>query len=940
MDPSQETLWRKELERLKEALETAERRRAAEMNELRAAILALESGIPMDATPEEEPELPQAVIQPPPLPVPREPIVAREAPPLPESPPAEVVTPGMRELHFGKVWFVRIGVVIFLTGLAFLGNYAYQNWVRDLPNSARLAALFACALAMAETGRRLARRETLAKFGEVLLAGGMAFFYYCTFAAHQVERLRVIDSPVVAGAFLTVAALAIAAVSWLRQARATAALGFLLASYATMLQPIGWLSCFSNLLMAGTGLFFMLRRGWAGPGVVSMLGTCAAFFGWQVLGAAQGRAAGDAVLWYLPSAWAMFALPGVVDRFRESLGERGRAWFTGVNNALFFLLFSHLWLERHGGDGYWQVAGVFGLVLLALGIAGRRTNATAGGVNVCHGLLLMSLALILKLDGYHLALGLALESLALAGAFTKFKGRSEAVFSVMAGLASGVMIVLGGIDPGLFSQSGGLPLWSVALAAVLLAAAAVVMRKGADECRADFHHFARTSVGVLVFTSAVTLSAGCFARLVEPWPIMANMAMAAGLAVVSLRLDAHRRISEVLWAGFWFALNAFYWLPETESSWGLAIAAVISIAACRMWHHQPPAETKGEIQKDLARQPSLFAWTHAVFVAPALWLVAMNLELQVHERLLLVTTMSLVVAILAVVLRCGSLAPVAGIIALAAAAIPMAFMWPDGMVWPLFVAAPVPLIAMVAMFHPWPLGRIANGLRLTAAVILRVVCFIFWCQAWWHAMPASWFDWLAATAIVMTVVSMKLNRKLPLEALCFIGLAFFNLGGLMATSAWTENEAMDSWRGFMVVASMLLLVFTYRERRALIEDPEMRAGVIRFLAFFSWGLTSLWATQMMVWRFGWKPAAVLWTVLGFLAVSAGLWQRLRPFRLWGFALLVLALAKVFISDVWDFNAFMRVISFTVLGAALILLGLFYNHFAPVLRRMLDEEDST
>ncbi len=57
----------------------------------------------------------------------------------------------------------------------------------------------------------------------------------------------------------------------------------------------------------------------------------------------------------------------------------------------------------------------------------------------------------------------------------------------------------------------------------------------------------------------------------------------------------------------------------------------------------------------------------------------------------------------------------------------------------------------------------------------------------------------------------------------------------------------------------------------------------------------------------------------------------------GFALLVISFCKLFAVDVWDFTAFMRVVSFIVLGAALILLGLFYNRFAETIKALLDDE---
>jgi uncharacterized membrane protein len=120
---------------------------------------------------------------------------------------------GSVELDLGRVWLVRAGIVLLVTGLVFFGTYAYQNWVRELPAVVRLAALFACALALCGVGAWLARKDGLRKFGEVVMAGGLAFFYWCTFASHHVGRLQVIESPVLAAVLLLLAAGAIVGVS-------------------------------------------------------------------------------------------------------------------------------------------------------------------------------------------------------------------------------------------------------------------------------------------------------------------------------------------------------------------------------------------------------------------------------------------------------------------------------------------------------------------------------------------------------------------------------------------------------------------------------------------------------------------------------------------------------------------------------------------------------
>lgn len=85
---------------------------------------------------------------------------------------------GTFEMQLGRVWLVRFGIILLLTGLVLLGNFAYKNWIREMPNGLRLAALFAIALILIEAGRRLTFKPALERFGEVVLAGGLAFFYY------------------------------------------------------------------------------------------------------------------------------------------------------------------------------------------------------------------------------------------------------------------------------------------------------------------------------------------------------------------------------------------------------------------------------------------------------------------------------------------------------------------------------------------------------------------------------------------------------------------------------------------------------------------------------------------------------------------------------------------------------------------------------------------
>ncbi len=917
MNQDGENQWREDLGRLRDRLDRIERQHAESLESLRLELSALAdrarrpaAASKRAAAPVEAPEPEVAPVLPPPMPPPA-PVVAAvtEDESEPQSAPFE--------LQFGRVWLVRLGIVLLLTGLVLLGNFAYKNWIRDMPNGVRLAGLFICAGILIETGRRLAAKSSLQKFGEVILAGGLSFFYYCTFAAHQVPRLRVIDSPALAAVLLLFSAGLIAAVSWVRNAKTTAVLGLLLAAYSTMLQPIGWLSCVSNILLAGAGLFLMRRPGWAGPGVAAMAGTYAAFLGWQWLGAARGDLKDPAVLWFLPSVWAMFSLPGLLGRFRESMGDRARAWFTGSNNAAFFLLFSGLWIDRFETEHYWMVCAVFGLVLIALGIVGRRASQIAGGVNLSQGLLLASLALVLKLDGYHLALALAGESLALAAAFAKFRGRSELAFSFLAAAGATAMLL----------YPTAVPVWSAGLASLLIAAASLALRRGIEIPESDREQAARALSALVFFMAVAATIWGWSLRLPNPWPVPVLAGIAALLTAITLRLDPRRMMPEATYGSLVFALTGLNAAFLTSSWWPVGVAAGFFFAASWLWHRaEDRVESGHQTEFDLIESPWVPGWIFSAATVIATWAAIFLSNLEVAATPPALGIAGLVLVSLAVLARCERLGPCAALLN-AAALYQVLAMSANAKL-------PALWLALAALLTLGAASRLPEWKRAVTAAILRATAFVALCVFWWNWLPENFGDAVALMALALTSLAFITKKPLLAEVWGFLAVSIFWFVSVSSTSPWSRIADEPAWRGAGVVLALLVLLGGHRHHRQANE----RLAIIGLFGGIACVLTSVWATQMLVWRHDWNATAVLWTLLGFIAVSAGLWQRLKTVRQIGFALLTLALIKVFAVDVWDFNAFMRVVSFIVLGVALIMLGLFYNKFALVLKRILEDEE--
>lgn len=925
----EEDLLRAELLSLRVTLDELEKKQKAEAESLRGKIEAFEDRLERKTEVEiaEIVELPKPVVLsewmeevkegpvvspepaketvPPPLPKP-EPVAARVAAPKDDD--------GF-EMRFGRVWLVRFGIVLLVTGLALLGNYAYRNWIRDMPPGVRLFGLFICSGLLVEAGRRLAARESMKRPGEVILAGGLAFFYYCTFAAHHVQRLRVIENPVAAAVLLFGAAALIAFVSWKRGSRVTAVMGILLASYSTMLQPVGWLSCVSSTLLAGAGVFLMSRPGWGGPGLAAMAGTYGAFLGWQIVGAAGGSAKEPALMWFLPPVWAMFSLPAVWDRFKDSMGDRAKAWFTGGNNAVFFVLFSLLWLMRHETAGYWMVPVIFGLVLVALGVSGRSRSNPAGGVNVCQGIGLASLGLVIKLDGYHLALALAAESVVLAGAFRKFRGKSELVFSLLAALGAVNMAVGGRIGdfPGIGIMD--IPLWSSGLVAVLVAGASLVLKADGDDGKSG-------GIPVLLFAlSMVAAVLGWAWWLPQPWPVVALAGIALAVSVAAFSLPRRWDVSEFPVCAVVVAFVTAIAGLISDESWAVALAGCFALAAVFVWKR---AVVSGKIGERVAETAG---WTFSVLAAGAFWWAIVKAGLPVEMKPIVVAVIALLAGGAAVFAGSGALFVCSGLL-LATSLVPPLWSWQAA--WVNACVVPLALAHVALAIHPGSAGRLDETHRWAGGGCSRLTAFAAVCLFWNAWRPEHLGDGVGLTAIVLAGALMFFRRPLIPEVWGFVVVGAVWLVTRMAADwPWRDEP---SWRGGFVALSALAMIGVAAVKRGKMA-PEL-LGVIVWLAV---GVIAMWSTEMLVWRHGWHGAAVLWTVLGFAVVCGGLVSRIAALRQAGLALLGIALVKVFAVDVWDFNAFMRVVAFLVLGAALVLLGLFYNRFAMVLKKLIEEE---
>lgn len=406
------------------------------------------------------------------------PVEVQAPPPLPPAPVPVIERPQPRvegdslEMKVGRVWLARVGILIVLTGLVFLGSYAWQALAGQLGSFIKLGLLYSAGGLLTGVGLYLERRgEAMRGFSRILIAGGLAAIYYTTYAAHYSESLRVIASPTLATGLLLGVALGIGWMADRRNSQPLGSLAVALAFYASAVNPPDSFTLVSNAILCLATLGLVWRRKWMGAPFLALVGAYVSYLHWLVApvlkswrfwefdGGGQGGL--GLKLGFLLTYWLTFTAIVFLAR-RSDGGQRVRIVFSTLNDGAFFLLAASAICGEHGGV-LWLVAGVFGLLQTGLAAVEGRLGGRDGSVAqsfAAKAIFFFTLALCVKFTGDHLAVLLVVEAVLLSYAHSRLRLAVLAVLGALAG-------VLAAVVAGISLTDAGSP-WAPALVAGIL----------------------------------------------------------------------------------------------------------------------------------------------------------------------------------------------------------------------------------------------------------------------------------------------------------------------------------------------------------------------------------------------------------------------------------------------------------------------------------------
>lgn len=383
-------------------------------------------------------------------------------------------------MRLGTYWFVRVGIVILVTGLVFFGQLAYQNYVSRLGPSGKVALLYIASGLLLGAGwwcQQATSRQNVRNYGQVLFAGGMAALYFTTYAAHHIKQLMVIQSAAVDGVLLLLCAGFIVWIADRKKSEVLALFAVGLAYYSSIITRVGFFTLYSNLVLTLAAVFFLVRNRWAVLSFGSLVASYAAYAFWRFFDGSAWHWAPELGIWsgtfFLFGYWLVFTAGVFLCRDEKFAGQNRSAFLT-LNNAGMLALFLLTMFQVRHGDFWKFMLGYGGVLLTLAGLARQwlKTEPLAKNSYLAQGLLLTTIGLISKYSGLQLALILGLESVFLL--FSAQQARNV-VLSVASYISAG-LCVSWGIDGMRLMEPSGVYL-GVGLGGLMLLNAILTHRK-------------------------------------------------------------------------------------------------------------------------------------------------------------------------------------------------------------------------------------------------------------------------------------------------------------------------------------------------------------------------------------------------------------------------------------------------------------------------------
>jgi uncharacterized membrane protein len=827
------------------------------------------------------------------------------------------------ELRLGTFWLVRVGIVVLLTGLAFLGYYAYDNFVGRLGPGGKLTLIYFAGVLLGGAGTWLQRRgekPALKNYGQVLFAGALATIYFATYAAHYLPPLRVIESGVLDGILLLAWVGVIVWIADHRKSEILALFAICLAYYTAVVTDIGLFTLYSNVILTAAAVFFLLRNRWATLSIVTLPATYGAFVFWRFYHH------GDFV-WNLPSTqltygnvflagyWVIFTAAVFLSQSEKLIGVK-RAAYLSANNAAFFGMVILSMLHVNSGS-FWKFSLGFGVMLIGLAAAARKWLAQeplAAKAYLSQGLLLVTLGFIAYFSGLKLALVLAAERTMLLVLSYQQNSSVMRWGSIITAILTFPFMV-GGLELHA-SLSFGL-----GVGALLAFETFWVSRREQSAPAGSFRP-------LTTFFSLLALFAWAYVdwKFVPHEWFGSSMAIGAVLLMLAFYLI---KIPELVLLGQGYLLVAqFIWIAHAAEGtklgwWHPLLVIVATVGASHWWQWQksivlrPLSRDAMQAIYALATIGVIYTWLQPQF-QPGFWLAFTSL-------------LALGITIYALATRAWLLAAAAQCFLIISAVEFVRQLLAGKPDWYFALMPMIVLTSLVWVISEFFIDRLPKESQQTIPQVsfvylgMAVIMSLWWVHEYIPTREQIWVYGLVGTLIFL---ASGWKRNAVVAAFGGVYLVTALAGLAIVYLGQTPEIYIPNLLFIVVLLGLQQLARRLPDRFLIAADCKTAMIVAGVLAL--WLVASRWVNEVSGSD---SYMTATWAGLALIVIATGFALRERMYRWIGLAILACALGRVVI-DVWKLEIIFRILSLLALGVVLSALGFVYNKYQEKIREWL------
>ena len=827
------------------------------------------------------------------------------------------------ELRFGSIWLVRIGIVVLLTGLVFLGNFAWTEFIVNFGPLGKLMLIYLAGLGLGAVGFALKTKyKSVKSYATVLMGGGIATIYYATYAAYFVEQLRVITNPLLGGSLLIMLAAVIIFLADRIRSEGIASVTIILGFYTAAINPMSNFSLFSNLLLSAMAITLLLRRKWLSVSFISLIGCYGSFIFWRIQTADWAfidRFNNPQLFWtaflFPLSYWVVFTVTAFLFYFKE-INKSFRPAFLTINNGVFYALTALLVVGTYSNQ-FWLFTLSYGVLLIMLALLAYKLHPTEkdfDGSYFVQGLILIFVSLVLKLTGYQVALIFALQS----GFLLRVsKYRHRIIFQIFSGLSAVIA-----------TQSSFHYLYYE-----------------------HQHHSAIIAAGVALALLGIAWLLKFQEKLLKPlsfqWRSSGYILLATwlGVSTVFETMPGDHLLYWLLGPAL-LLMASCYLLKMPELIFAAQSVAVLALFEWRehlIYDHFPLLPFAAIVATFLVM---LHWWQYQkLLVFGKRWLLVWQscysaaLVMIIHDWVLI--RFPQVNGVFPVVL-CGFALLIYSFLTRA---------WTLAIASQLFsLLSAYTLVVALSEKSPWL--TVVNTLMIFASQSLVITLLQYRIPESQRWIAKNYNQLLRALSTLLGLLTIKVYVPLEWQFLVFTAASFLLFG---ITVIISSKEGL----AYAVVA-LLFGCWNFSWEKLFLApcfSPDIEGFIMILLAqqigkrqlknyiYFQFptqlilsllGVFGLWLLlgRMVISLYTEDLLTMSWSLWSFIVLGMGFLLKERIYRILGLLILSVSIARLFCIDIWQLETIYRILSFLALGIMLLMLGFLYNRFSDWIRKWI------